>query len=1045
VNTYPDEFQESLGVADPAPGSPAPWLLTYALLTMAITAITAVAVATRFSQERAEEALRIEAVANVRTEQVSRWFGDRIREAGFLTSSQAMADQYLRWRDDGDLPSRDKLLTRLSDFARSTSLHTALVVDGNGNVVAGERGVMFDTPPELKEAARAALSTGQPRATDVYSQAGPGSASRIDFVAPLNGTGTPPRGAAVLRANPDDDLFKMLRAWPVPSRSAGSALVRRVGERTFGLYEGRRIEIGNGRLPALGIDRQPAGIAFDAIDYRGTKVLAVVRPVLGTDWYLVSKMDEAEAYEDAWHDSAWIVAGALLGLLAAGLGLHAMRIRLALARDLLSRAEQEHRRQRLEEMVVERSADLRRANRELTGARNRAEAATIAKSAFLANMSHEIRTPMNAIIGLTHLLRRDIQEPAQRERLGKVSHAAHHLLAVINDILDLSKIESGKLKLEAADFSLDAMLMQVCALVGDAARAKGLELVIDTDGLPRLLSGDVTRLSQALLNLLSNAVKFTAHGSVSLHGALVDESPEALLIRFTIRDTGIGIAPSKLATLFSAFEQADSSTTRQFGGTGLGLSITRKLAELMGGEAGVESEPGAGSTFWFTVRLKHARQDAQPMCNAPVGGPRCLLVDDLPEAREALLHMLRELGLRVDAAASGEEGVALADAADAAAEPYAIAIVDWRMPGIDGVETCRRLKAGGRHASLRCVMVTAHDDADMWEAARIGGIRTVLLKPVSESTLQDTLGDVLGDSVPARHLPAPSVDSLLALQRSRAEARVLLAEDNLVNQEVAVELLRSAGLVVDVAANGSQAIAMARAGNYELILMDVQMPEIDGLQATRELRATPGKVHAPIVAMTANAFGEEREACLAAGMDDHIAKPVDPDALYATLLRWLPPRVTRRSAPIMSDEASATANRATDSLLTRLEAIEGLDVARGLAVVGGGMESYLRILRLFASTYADGMPQIERALEAKSCDQLAAAGHSLRSASGSIGATRIEEMSGDLEMLGAGSTSKSATVAAGVALQSVLTAMAGRLGHVVAEEDAAHRRSLSRA
>jgi PAS domain S-box-containing protein len=675
-------------------------------------------------------------------------------------------------------------------------------------------------------------------------------------------------------------------------------------------------------------------------------------------------------------------------------------------------------------------------NQELTDARNRAEAATVAKSAFLANMSHEIRTPMNAIIGLTHLLRRDIEAPAQRERLGKVTDAAHHLLAVINDILDLSKIEAGKLKLETADFGLDTMLTRVCSLVADAARAKGLEIVIDTDGLPHRLNGDVTRLSQSLLNLLSNAVKFTARGSITLRCAMVERQPDTLLVRFAVQDTGIGIAADKIGALFSAFEQADSSTTRRFGGTGLGLSITRQLAALMGGEAGVESALGVGSTFWFTARVGRTSQE-QPARNAMLAGSRGLLADDLPEAREALAEMLRQLGMRVDTAASGAEALALADAADASGDPYAIAVLDWKMPGIDGVETCRRLKAASRRALLRCVLVTAHDDAEMWSAAREAGIRSVLLKPVSGSTLHDALSETLADVAQLVSPPPASGDAFRALQAEQSGARVLLAEDNLINQEVAVELLRSAGLEVDVASNGAEAVAMAQARAYDLVLMDVQMPEVDGLEAARRLRAMPARQVVPIVAMTANAFGEDRQACLAAGMNDHVAKPVDPDVLYATLLRWLPARGPAAAAtPAKAKPAAASPPLAVApaGLEARLATIDGFDAARGLGLFDGQMDTYVRVLHRFVAVYAQGMTEIDVALAIQSDAGLRAAGHSLRGASGSIGATRLEQVATQLESLREGNDAGPDRATAAIELQRLLIETVAKIEVALADE-----------
>ncbi|MET0350745.1 MAG: ATP-binding protein, partial [Rhizobacter sp.] len=387
----------------------------------------------------------------------------------------------------------------------------------------------------------------------------------------------------------------------------------------------------------------------------------------------------------------------------------------------------------------------------LHDARVEAERLARTKSDFLATMSHEMRTPMNAVIGLTHLLRRDTTDAAQAERIDHVADAAQHLLHIINDVLDMSRIESGKLSLESIAFDLDALLARCCALVEGAARAKGLVLRNDSAGLPQRLLGDPTRLSQALVNLLSNGVKFTERGSVTLRGHVVTSTDEGVALRFEVRDTGIGIAPGRVARLFEAFEQADSSTTRQYGGSGLGLSITRHLAHLMAGEVGVDSELGVGSTFWLTVRLRTA-------------------------------------------------------------EPAGAATRPVRDP--------HRLQA--------------------------------------------------------------------QLRERHAGARVLLAEDNAVNQVVATELLAHAGLLVDIAKDGERAVAMARTGAHDLILMDMQMPLMDGLQASRAIRALPDGRRVPIVAMTANAFTEDRAACLAAGMDDHIDKPVEPGVRYPVLLRWLP-------------------------------------------------------------------------------------------------------------------------------------------------------------
>ncbi|MCA6215787.1 response regulator [Ideonella sp. B7] len=532
---------------------------------------------------------------------------------------------------------------------------------------------------------------------------------------------------------------------------------------------------------------------------------------------------------------------------------------------------------------------LQRLNQELTQARDHAEAASRAKSAFLANMSHEIRTPMNAILGMTHLMQRDTQVPDQLSRLTKIEDAAQHLLGVISDILDLSKIEAGKMSLDITDFSLDALLARMVSMVAEKVRAKGIELVIDTDHTPARLRGDATRISQAVLNLLNNAAKFTEHGNITLRCERLAATAEDLLVRFEVRDTGIGIAADQLPQLFQAFEQADNSHTRRHGGTGLGLAITRRLAELMGGQAGVDSTLGQGSRFWFTARLQVPATPGERAQAALLTGRRVLLADDLPEARQAQGDMLRQMGLEVHEAEDGVDAVARWHLALSDGQPFDFLVLDGRMPGAGGVEALQRMRRIAAEAVPPAIMVTASDDSGLWTDARAAGFAAVLLKPVTASTLLDQLARLASDN--GVTLPPPSTLGPQATERHLRErhhgARILLVEDNPVNREVATELMRLVGLGVTPATNGLEAVHLAALQPYDLVLMDMQMPEMDGLQATRRIRALPGWSRSPIIAMTASAFAEDRAACLAAGMNDHLVKPVEPQQLYFTLLRWL--------------------------------------------------------------------------------------------------------------------------------------------------------------
>jgi len=1275
--------------------SPIVRLLPAAAVTLAVALIAGGTVVRDLRQERAQAAARVESVAELRSTQVQAWLDRHMSFAQFLDDSVVMAGLYTRWRDDGDAAAGQQLLARAIDSRHADGADSALIVDAQGKVLAREHPAERDTAPELTATVLQAIKAGTSTSSTIYGRPGTEIPQRLDIVIPLLKTGTPARGAIVLRIDPRRSLFPTLANWPVPSRTAEAVLWDRMGERIVNISDVHRQPGSLGSISdvvatsAMPIARAvrgelPPGVSVRVIDRRGNAVLWCARPVVGTDWWLVAKVDLDEVDAPAWQRARETGLAALLALLGAALGgrvwsqrrlvreaererleqrerLRALALLEAIAqsatdavyakdlegryvycnreaaqfvgrsvdavlgctnaelfepataarlsaddarassgelrrnfeevvvgangpvhmlstkgplvdaegnvlgmlgvsRDVTAmrdaqralRASEEHyravvsvlsegivvfdrdgvvvssnaaaarlmgaaitpgqprdevaspwqplradgspmaagetptsrvlagegaqldvpvyardaaggtilyqvsavplvnadsgemtgvvstvvdvtaqhrlaedlrrHRDELEALVARRTrelvlanealedtvrfgreitdaipglvtywdtelrcrfanrsylesfertseqvlgrtrgeifgtahesavidrlrlalhgepqlfefrarlgvrgdgfyqvhyapargpngevqgvymmafdisalkhaeAELTRANEALERSRDEAETANRAKSAFVANMSHEIRTPLNGILGLAYLLARDPRDALQRERLGKIGDAGQHLLQIINDVLDLSKIEAGKLTLEEADFSLDNLLSTACDMVGERAQAKGLELVVDTDHLPQRLRGDPTRLSQMLLNLLSNAVKFTESGWVRLKGDLLDDRDGHVLVRFDVQDTGPGIPPERQAQLFSAFEQGDNTTTRRFGGTGLGLSLTRNLAAAMGGTVGVTSAPGEGSTFWFTARLSHAMRSDEAATLAPMKAMRILLVDDLPEASTVIANYLAHMGMQVDAQSSGELAVHRVEAEMAQGRPYDLMLVDSSTRCDDGAPTLVRLQALMGDGMPPCVLLCS--SAEGLSGDRMFGVKVdaVLDKPVTASALHDVVARILYRQGGSRSDSAIVRDASEDLVRERHGGQsVLLAEDNIINRLIARELLSNAGLVVEQAENGAIALELAAQQKWDLILMDMQMPVMDGLVAARAIRER-GDIAVPIIAMTANAFVEDRAACLEAGMNDHIAKPVNPAALYAILMRWLPDR-----------------------------------------------------------------------------------------------------------------------------------------------------------
>ncbi len=661
---------------------------------------------------------------------------------------------------------------------------------------------------------------------------------------------------------------------------------------------------------------------------------------------------------------------------------------------------------RIKEILSEKSRDelfddLNEKNQELKIASTDALKVAQIKSDFLANMSHEIRTPMNAIIGMTHLLLSTNLSDKQKGFTDRIQSSSNHLLGVINDILDFSKIEAGKLVVESNDFELEKMLDNVLTIIAEKCNSKGLELIFQVDpDVPMTLQGDALRITQVLINYANNAIKFTESGEVRIRVSVDSMEADSAILRFAVEDTGIGISKDNQKLLFQSFQQADASTTRQFGGTGLGLAISKRLAELMGGEVGVQSTVNKGSTFWFTAKLVAARKSSPlTFINANLKGLRALIIDDNESARHVMQGMLELMGLQVETVNSGELAVQRIAEVEGTTQVFELIFVDWHMPGgMNGRDTMLAIREISTKIIPKFILATAYGRELINDTQTTSLFDALVAKPLNSSLLFNAVIQVMCKTSTleqdTQYQPTSSVHRIRAQVHG---AKVLVVEDNEINQEVAIGLLQEVGITPKIAANGKIALEMMGQEPWDLILMDMHMPVMDGVSATKEIRKISTYADIPIVSLTANALQEDRLRCELAGMNDHVTKPIDPEKLWVTLSKWIKPIARKEERDSTHTSTHAYSSPAQTKSESTIPEFVFIDTTLGLKQTVGKTDLYLSILKKFLATQLSFIELFNIALQQEDWGHAELQAHTLRGTAASIGALQLSELAATLE------------------------------------------------